>query len=85
MTRHVSLTEFRANIAKYLDEVEADRVELVVTRQGREPFVVTTLSEFESMSETNYLLSSPTNAKMLRESIAQAEAGILQEHELIEP
>lgn len=85
MTRHVSMTEFRANMAKYFDEVEADRAELVVTRQGRESLVVMTLSDFESMSETTYLLSNPANAQMLRESIAQADAGRLEEHELIDP
>jgi PHD/YefM family antitoxin component YafN of YafNO toxin-antitoxin module len=31
--RHVSFTELRANMAKHFDRVEADRAELVVTRQ----------------------------------------------------
>ncbi|HEV7254824.1 MAG TPA: type II toxin-antitoxin system prevent-host-death family antitoxin [Mesorhizobium sp.] len=85
MTRHVSMTEFRANMAKYFDEVEADHAELVVTRQGRESLVVMTLSDFESLTETTFLLSSPANARMLRESIAELDAGNGIERELIEP
>lgn len=85
MARHVSMTDLRANMAKYFDEVEADHAELVVTRQGREPLVLMTLSDFESMNETMYLLSSPANARMLRESIAELEAGKGVEHELIDP
>jgi len=85
MARHVSMTEFRANMAKYFDQVEADRAELVVTRQGRESLVVMTLSDFESMSETEYVLSNPANARMLQESIAELDAGKGVERELIEP
>ena len=33
------------------------------------------LSEWEAIQETNYLLSSPANAKRLRNSIAAAETG----------
>jgi antitoxin YefM len=81
----VTLSQLRANIAKYFDKVESDRDELIVTRRNREPVVVVPLSEWEGMKETLHLLSTPANADRLRKSIANAEAGKLTEHALIEP
>jgi len=43
------------------------------------------LAEWNSMAETEYLLSSPNNARRLRESIAQMDAGKGVERELIDP
>jgi antitoxin YefM len=82
---YVSFTELRANMAKYLDQVEADRQELVVTRQNHEPLVVMPLAELEGLRETLYLLSTPANAEHLRRSIAEADAGKVVERALIEP
>ncbi len=80
-----NLTEFRANIARYIEKVLDDRDKLIVTRRNREPVVVMPLSEWEGMQETLHLLSSPANAERLRASIAEADAGRLSERELIEP
>ncbi|MGQ2906479.1 MAG: type II toxin-antitoxin system Phd/YefM family antitoxin [Aliihoeflea sp.] len=80
-----NLTEFRANIARYIEKVLDDRDKLIVTRRNREPVVVMPLSEWEGMQETLHLLSSPANAERLRASMAEADAGRLIERELIEP
>jgi antitoxin YefM len=85
MMGHVTLTELRSNMAKYFDRVEADRDELIVTRQNHEPVVIMPLAELEGLRETLHLLSSPVNAERLRQSIADANAGKLVERELIEP
>jgi antitoxin YefM len=82
--RHVTLTQLRANMAKYFDQVEQDRDELVVTRQNHEPVVIMPLSELEGLRETLHLLSTPANAEHLRESIAQLNAGKGFERDLIE-
>lgn len=81
---HVTLTELRANMAKHLDQIEADRTELVVTRQNHEPVVILPLAEFEGMRETLHLLSTPANADHLRRSIAELNAGKGTERTLIE-
>jgi len=71
----VSQSEFRANLAKYLDQVEDDCKELIVTRQGKQPMVVIPLEQFESWKETEYLMSNPANREELLESIAEADRG----------
>ena len=38
---HVTFTDLRNNLASHLDKIEADRTELVVTRQNHEPVVIT--------------------------------------------
>lgn len=70
----VSLSELRANIAKHFDSVEADRDELIVTRQNREPMVVMSLADFESWKETLYLTAGPTNREHLLRSIRSLDA-----------
>jgi antitoxin YefM len=82
---HVSFTDLRANMASHFDLVEANRSELVVTRQNHEPVVIMPLSELEGMRETLHLLSTPANADRLLRSIAQLEAGEAKLRELIEP
>lgn len=83
--KHVSFTELRAQMAKYFDRVEADRDELIVTRQNHEPVVVMPLAELEGLRETLHLLSTPANAEHLLRSIAEAEAGNVTERTLVDP
>jgi len=82
--RHVTFTELRSNLASHLDKVEDDRDELIVTRQNHNPVVIVALSEWEGMKETIHLLSTPANARHLRESIAELDAGRGVERDLIE-
>jgi antitoxin YefM len=82
---HISYSEFRQNLAKYMDEVCDSRAPLHVTRQNARTVVVVSEDEYEGMLETMHLLRSPANAERLLRSLAEAEAGELTEHELIEP
>ena len=83
--KHVTLADFRDSLTAHLDKIDEDRVALVVKRRKRAPLVVVSLSDWEGMKETLHLLSSPANAAHLLASIALADAGLLTEHELIEP
>lgn len=71
----ISFTESRARYAQTLDAVVDDREEVVVTRAGHEPVVIVSLSEYESLKETAYLLRSPRNAARLLRSIDRLESG----------
>jgi antitoxin YefM len=73
LMEHVNFTELRNNMAKHFDRVEADRVELVVTRQDHEALVVMPLAELVGLRETLHLLGSRANADHLARSIAELE------------
>lgn len=80
---HVTFTELRANMARHFDKVEADRTELVVTRQNHEALVVMPLAELEGLRETVHLLSSPANAERLARSVAELDTGRGTERDLV--
>jgi antitoxin YefM len=71
----VSFTDLRNNLAHWMDRAEADRVPILVTRQGHEPAVLLAQSDYDSMVETLYLKSSPKNAARIDAAIARFEAG----------
>jgi len=81
---HVSYTELRQNLKKHMDGVCESRAPLVVTRQNGEPVVMLSLAEYESLEETLHLLRDPANAARLLQSIAEAVAGKLVEHDIEE-
>lgn len=82
--RTMSYTESRARYAEVLVSVVDDREEVVITRAGREPAVIVSLDDYESLKETAYLLRSPANARRLLASIEELESGRGVERELIE-
>lgn len=68
-------SKLRQNLATCMDEVNDDHAPMLVTRANGKHAVLMSLEDFASYEETRYLMSSPANAKALRESIADAEAG----------
>jgi antitoxin YefM len=83
---HVSYTELRQNLSRYMDEAIDSRVPIVVTRQGGKGNVVLlSEEEFNGWQETVHLLKSPANASRLLRSIRSAEAGQTQERDLVAP
>lgn len=80
----VTYSESRANYAATLDAVVNDREEVVVTRAGREPVVIVSLADYESLKETAYLLRSPRNAARLLRSIDRLESGAGTVRDLLE-
>jgi antitoxin YefM len=80
----LSLTEARNNLKAVFDSVYLDNDEVIIHRKGYENVVVISFDEYNSMKETNYLLSSPKNKKVLLRSLADARKGKIFEKELIE-
>lgn len=81
---HVSFTDLRANLARYMDETVEGRAPLFVTRQGgKGNVVIMSADEFEGWQETVHLLRSPANATRLIRSIRSANAGKTRSRELV--
>jgi antitoxin YefM len=81
---HVSYTDLRQNLSRFLDEAVETRAPLVVTRQGGKGNVVMMAeAEFAGWQETVHLLSSPRNAERLLRGVREFEAGQGVEHGLV--
>ena len=80
----VTYSDARANLKDVMDRVVEDKTEIVVTRQKAEAVVIVSLSEWNSISETLHLLSSPKHAERLRKAIRALDAGKAVEHDLVE-
>ncbi len=64
-----TLRDLRANMKAHFDKLEENQDILLVPRSGnKEAMVVMTLSEYNSMKETEYLLSSPENVKVMEKA-----------------
>lgn len=79
----LTFSEARASFKTVMDDVCKDHEPTVITRVSGEHVVMLSLSDFNSMEETMYLLRSPKNASRLMESIAQLKAGKASQRELI--
>ena len=80
----ITYSDARQRLKELMDRVVGDRTEIVVTRQKAEPVVVVSLSEWNAISETLHLLSTPRNAERLISAIRQLESGKGRERKLIE-
>ena len=71
----VSVSELRSKMKSYFDAVTKSNEILLVPRNNRDDdaIVIMSINEYNSMIETEYLLSSATNRSRLEESIAQLD------------
>jgi antitoxin YefM len=77
-------TEFRTNLKSFLDKVEFDNEVLIIKRGSGDGTVMMSLTEYNSVMETLYLLGTKANAERLRESIQQMKNGEILRKDLIE-
>ncbi len=80
----VSYSEIRKNLKKYLDHVFFNHDPLIITRKNNENLVVLSIEDFNSLNETNYLLSSRKNADRLISSLKSLRNNQGIEKELVE-
>lgn len=80
----VTLKDAKLNLEKLVEQVLADAEPTIIVTEGGDQVVFLPLDEYNSWKETLYLLANPANAEHLRRSIAEAQAGNVQERELLE-
>jgi antitoxin YefM len=73
--KSVNYTEFRKNLARYLDEVENDRVPVIVTRSNGRSAVIISFDDYMKNEATLHLMSSRENIRVIDEAISELENG----------
>ena len=74
----------KQNLENLIRQVENDAEPVLIMVDEESKAVLMSEREFNSWQETIYLLSNPANAERLRKSLAEADAGLVSERELIE-
>jgi len=72
--RQATYTYVRENLARLLEEVEAERDVVIINRRGHEAVALVPAGELESLVETAHLLRSPKNAQRLLTALRRALA-----------
>jgi|LakMenEpi03Aug12_release.lakeMendotaPanAssembly.Ray.scaffolds.fasta_scaffold37312_3 antitoxin YefM len=75
MLQVTNVSEFRKNLKKYIDGVAGTHHKVIVNSNGKS-VVMMSLDEFNGMDETDYLLSTEANKKMMYEAKEQIECGL---------
>ena len=84
MPQAITYSEARQNLAETMDRVCDGHEPIIITRQKSRPVVMISLEDYNSLTETGYLLQSPANAARLRASLAAVAAGTVVAHDLVD-
>ena len=80
----ITYTEARSDLANTIKRVCQDHNPIIITRKRENSVVMMSLDDYESITETAYLLRSPKNVRRLLDSIKEIEDGRGRERSLIE-
>ena len=69
-----NISQFRKDLKYYIDSVTDNNDTLIVNGNGK-TVVVMSLDNYNSMDETDYLMSTPANKEMMYKSLQQLKEG----------
>lgn len=76
MIEVTTYTDARQNLSAFMDKACDRNAAVIITRQNKKPVVMISLDVYNAhMDETDYLTSSPANAKRLQEAIDHHNSG----------
>lgn len=78
----LNYTDLRQNLKTHMDTVCDNHEPLIVTRKDNRNVVMMSLEDYNSLTETQYLLSTQANAERLMRSVNDARNGCLLFNEL---
>jgi antitoxin YefM len=84
MSKTVSYSYARQNLASILAAAEDRQEPIIITRRNREDMAVLPSSELDSLQETAHLLRSPKNARRLLQALQRALANTVSPQSLTE-
>ena len=64
--RTANYTDFRANLKDYMDTVIDDCETVIINRGNNKGVVMISLEEYNSLKETEYIMSSPEMMEVIR-------------------
>jgi antitoxin YefM len=71
----ISYSQARLDLKNVMDEACSNHEPILITRRKGESVVLVSLEDYESIMESEYLLSSPANASRLLQSLKEAKSG----------
>ncbi len=73
----ITVSNFKSNLRSHLDEISENAEIIVIPRNNKEEdaIVIMSISEYNSIKETEYLLSNDSNRKRLQNSLKEANSG----------
>ena len=77
----ITASEARKNLFPLIEQVNEDRTPVEITSK-RGHAVLIGIDDYRALEETAYLLRSPANVRRILESLEQARAGEVKQHEL---
>lgn len=80
----MTYSNVRKDLAHTMEKVCDDHDTVIITRRNASPVVMISLEDYESLTETHFLLSSPKNRERLESAISSLEMGLGRERELLD-
>ncbi len=71
----ITYSEARHALKNVMDEACGNHEPILITRRKGENVVLLSLEDYESIMESEYLLSNPVNASRLMQSLEEAKSG----------